>query len=295
MTSDVGVPLAERIAGAGGDLTPSERRLATLITDDPTAAAFATVAELAARAHVSGPTVVRFAAKLGFDGYSALQEHARRSVAAQLRRPTDRLRRDGSTTIPGTDRAADAWTAARDAAVAGVGAVFDALSPEEITALATPVAEATGRVWIVSSETASAAAHVLDNELSLLRPDVHLLAGSGAEVAAELIDAAATDVAIAIDAPRYERRVVDTTRWLHSAGAVVVALTDGPLSPLAALADRWCRVDVPAVGPFDSSLPTIAAVELLVTEVAHQLRDVATHRLDRAETLWALHGVFVDG
>ena len=285
------VPLAELIAAASDELTPSERRLAALITDDPTAVAFATVADIAGRVDVSGPTVVRFATKLGFDGYSGLQTHAQQSVAAQLRRPTDRHRQD---TILHEGVSDDSWGQRRAAAIGSVDAVFQSVTPEQIRSLATPIAASSGRVWIVSSGAASPAAHVLESELSLLRPGVRQIQGSGAQVAADLLDSAAGDVVVAIDTPRYEARIVETVRWLADVGAVVVAITDGPLSPLASLADTWCRVDVHAVGPFDSALPTLTVVELLVAEVAHQLRGAATGRLDRAETLWSLHGVFVD-
>jgi DNA-binding MurR/RpiR family transcriptional regulator len=283
-------PLTELIAVTNDELTPSERRLATIIVDDPTALAFETVADLARRAGLSGPTVVRFATKLGFDGYGDLQAYARRSLATQLRRPTDRLRRDD---VGGA--LADDWDDVRMATANSVEAVFDSTTPEQVAAMAEAIATTRGRVWIVSSDTSSAAAHVLHNGLSLLRQGVRHLSGGAAAVTAELVDAAPGDVVVAIDTPRYEQRIVDTVRWLAGLGAIVLAVTDGPLSPLAGLADSWCQVDVRSVGPFDSALPTVAVAELVVADVAARLRDAATRRLDRAEALWALHGVFVDG
>jgi len=283
-------PLPELIAMSNEELTPSERRLATIITDDPTVLAFETVADLARRAGLSGPTVVRFATKLGFDGYGELQAHARRSLAVQLRRPTDRLRREGAG-----GASTDEWDEVRRVTANSVDAVFDSVRPEQVGAMAQAIAATPGRVWIVSSDTSSAAAHVLHNGLSLLRPGVHHLTGGAAAVTAELIDSADGDVVVAIDTPRYEHRIVDTVRWLADLGAVVVAITDGPLSPLAGLAAIWCRVDVRSVGPFDSALPTVAVAELVVAGVADEVRDAASVRLDRAEALWALHGVFIDG
>lgn len=278
--------LDELIAGAaGGDggLTPSERRLAAFTVDHPTALAFDTVASVADQVGVSGPTVIRFATKLGFDGYGSLQQHVQSLVAGQLRRPNDR-HRDG---IDGADEH-------RSIAVGSVERALSTISVDDIRALATPLASAPGRVWITSSGTSSAGAYVLANGLAPLRSDVHHLTGSGAAISAELIAAAPDDVVIAIDMPRYERRIVDTARWLADVGATVLAITDGPLSPLASLAHTWVAVDVPAIGPFDSVLPTVAVAELVVAEVAHQLGDTAIDRLDRAEALWALHGVFLD-
>src|SRR4051812_5782305 len=57
-----------RISEAGPRLTTAERKVADVIAADVDAVAFATVAELARKAHTSGPTVVRLAVKLGFSG-----------------------------------------------------------------------------------------------------------------------------------------------------------------------------------------------------------------------------------
>lgn len=280
--------LAELIAGAAGAegrLTPSERRLAAYVDAHPTALAFETVASMADHIGVSGPTVIRFATKLGFDGYADLQQHVQSLVAGQLRRPSDRHRdgRDGAD-VDGQ----------RETALASVERAMTSVASDDIKALAAPLADASGHVWITSSGTSSAAAHVLAHGLTALRPGVRHLTGSGAAISAELIAATSTDVVIAIDMPRYERRVVDTVRWLDGLGATVLAITDGPLSPLVSLADVWVAVDVPAIGPFDSALPTVAVAELVVAELAHQLGDAVIERLDRAEALWALHGVFED-
>ena len=90
--------IADRIAAAGASLTPTERRVAEVVTAEPTALAFDTVAELADRVGSSGPTVVRFAAKLGFDGYArppaARPSSTDRAVVA--RRPQPIRRRDAT-------------------------------------------------------------------------------------------------------------------------------------------------------------------------------------------------------
>ena len=60
-------------------------------------------------------------------------------------------------------------------------------------------------------------------------------------------------------------------RTLVELNVDLVAITDGPLSPIATMTELWCELDVPAVGPFDSSLPSVIAAELLVLEVVRQL------------------------
>ena len=84
------------------------------------------------------------------------------------------------------------------------------------------------------------------------------------------------------------------TRTLADLGVPVIAFTDGPLSPLATIARHWCELRVPAMGPFDSSVPAVTAAELLVAQVASELGDAARERIDRLETIWRSTGTFLD-
>ena len=101
------------------------------------------------------------------------------------------------------------------------------------------------------------------------------------------------DTAVVFDFHRYRTHAVNTARVLAESGVRVVAVTDGPLSPLVALTDTWCELIVPAVGPFDSSVPAVAMAELFVASVAGVLREDARERIDRTEELWEVTGVFV--
>ena len=85
--------IQERIAEVGIRLTPTERRIAQTVLDDPTLLAFGTVADLAKEAKTSHPSIVRFATKLGFEGYTDLQGWVRQGVADQLGTPGQRIRR----------------------------------------------------------------------------------------------------------------------------------------------------------------------------------------------------------
>ena len=50
---------------------------------------------------------------------------------------------------------------------------------------------------------------------------------------------------------------------------------------------------MPAIGPFDSSVPVVALAELLVSQVAKGLHADATARIDRIEALWKETNVFL--
>lgn len=266
------------VAAVSGDLTPAERRIAEAVLAEPTLLAFGTVSDLASRVGTSRPTVVRFANKLGFAGYTQLQKHVRSDLSHRLARPSERIRHEDGKS-PG----------AKAAINHAVNSVFEAVEGERLGALAAPVLRAE-RVWILSGETSQAGARKLYSGLSIVRPGVRFV--DERTFSADTCDAGPADAAVVMDFFRYRRRVTEAARLLARSGVAIVAITDSPLSPLVELTDTWCEIEVPAVGPFDSSVPAVAIAELLVARVARDLQHEATARIDRIEALWEETGVF---
>ena len=62
--------MLERIRASLSSLAPAEQRVGKLVLADPRSFAALPVSELADRAHVSKPTVVRFCRSMGYDGLS---------------------------------------------------------------------------------------------------------------------------------------------------------------------------------------------------------------------------------
>ena len=266
------------VAAVSGELTPAERRIAGAVLAEPTLLAFGTVSDLAARVGTSRPTIVRFAHKLGFEGYAQLQRHVRSDLSHRLARPSERIRHEEGQ-APG----------ARAAVNNAIASVFEAVNGERLGKLAAPIVQAE-RVWILSGETSQAGARKLYSGLSIVRPGVRLL--EDRTFGANACDAGPRDAAVVMDFFRYRRKVTEAARLLAQSGTAIVAITDSPLSPLVELTDTWCEIEVPAIGPFDSSVPAVAIAELLVARVARDLQDEATARIDRIESLWEATGVF---
>jgi DNA-binding MurR/RpiR family transcriptional regulator len=271
--------IQDLIASKNESLTPTERRIAGIVLDDPTRLAFGTVAELAREARTSGPSVVRFAAKLGFEGYSQLQAAVREGVSRQLSTPSHRIRQR------------DAQVPVRQSVEGAIELVFQTLDPDRLASLALPLAKAR-HVWVLSGETSLAGAYTLHSGLSMLRPRVHLALEHS--IGRDLCGARAGDAAVVIDFARYRRAPMLAARELADAGVELVVITDGPFSPLVSLTKNWCALTIPAVGPFDSSLPAVLAAELIVKRVAEELGKASRERIDRLERLWRKTGTYLE-
>ncbi len=260
------------VAAVSTSLTPTDRRIAEAVLAEPTLLAFGTVSDLADHIGTSRPSIVRFATKLGFEGYTQLQQHVRSDLSHLLSRPSERIRSDGDKAVPARVAISDA-----------IASVFDAIEGERLAELIDPIVRAE-KVWILSGETSQAGAHALHSGLSMVRPGVRSLVEHS--FGSDLSDAGPGDAAVVFDFYRYRRQVATATRVLADAGTTIVAITDSPLSPLVELADTWCQIEVPAIGPFDSSVSVVAMCELLVAAVAKALHEDAANRIDRIETLW---------
>ena len=213
------------------------------------------------------------------DGFSELQQSVREEISKQFTSPSHRARHQDESVAPVQLKIEDA-----------VHAAFDALTPECIKAMAMPIVVAKN-VWILSGETSMAGAIALASGLSMIRPNVRLVQEHSAS--RDLCGALADDVAVVFDFSRYRRNSVIAARTLADLDVPIVAITDGPLSPLSSLTENRCELDVPAVGPFDSSVPAVLAAELLVSQVVTELGDEALNRIDRLEVFWQATDTFL--
>jgi DNA-binding MurR/RpiR family transcriptional regulator len=279
-------------------LTKAERRVAAVVADDPEAVAFGTVADVARRSGASGATVVRLAAKLGFEGFVELQAAVREEMARRLRPASERIRRPAPGDVLGTVLATE---------MANVAATLEAVDrpafDEAVRLLSGPPKPgragergrpATGRVLVLSGDASAGVAALFAGELSMLRPGVALVGGSEVRVARLLADVGPPDVVVVFDLARYDRAVLDAAGRAAAAGATLVALSDSALSPLAAAATVSFTAAVTGAGPFDSHVGLLALANALLAGVAARLRRSATDRLDRVESAWAGAAVLTD-
>jgi len=274
-----------QIDGHRGGLTPAERKVAAIVLSDPEAVAFGTVADLARRAGASGATVVRLAAKLGYDGFPGLQGAVREEMARRLRPAAERIRR----TEPG-----DALSRTLAVELDNLTATLESVDRTDLAQAVRLLARPRAKVLILSGDASHGVALTFATELSMLRPGVEHVAGSPVQVARALARAGPDDVVVVLDLARYDRWVLEAAGRAAAEGAQVIAVTDDRLSLLAGTARLAFAAAAAGAGPFDSHVGMLALINALVTGVADRLRRSATERLDRLETAWTEAGVLVD-
>lgn len=272
--------IEQRLLQRSESLTPAERRIAEAVLAAPQLVGFGTVAELAVASGVGTATVVRFATKLGYDGFSDLQQSVQTDLTGQLRPAVERIRDQRPETV-------DTLIGHHGAVESdNVRSTMDPLDPAVVGDVVERLADTDRSVLVLSGVASQGVALQFLGDLRQLRGGCELLGGSPVEIGRALALAGDGATVVAIDLRRYERWVIEALHLAKRRDAWVVALTDSVLSPLASNADRALVVSAAASGPFDSHVGTLALLNLLVTEVARATRADATLRLDRLEAAW---------
>ena len=135
--------VSEQIRQRLGELSPSERRVArTLLTGPPTIG-LESSARLAQHAGVSGPTVSRFIAELGFANYAAFQRALHEEIAARMMPPVEVYRRHQAE-----HRSADVLGASAQTMIEAVSASVAGVNPDEFRRAVSTLADAGRQVLI---------------------------------------------------------------------------------------------------------------------------------------------------
>lgn len=277
----LGATVAERVRHAEGGLSPAERKIARALTANYPAAGLASASGLAAQAGVSAPTVVRFVARLGFDGYRHFQQSLREEVQARHASPLTL-----APVIGADSPTSELVEAAQQVGGAALAQTFAALPEGEFDQAVGLLCDPARRIACFGGRFSQLLAEYLDLHLRLLRPGTLVHTAAPGRDAGFRVDLSRRDVCVVFDFRRYQDDTVQLARYAHERGAKIVLFTDPWLSPVAEFADVVLPARVEAPSPFDSLVAPMALLETLVAAVHARLGPAAEERMRAAEEPW---------
>ncbi len=272
--------LGELIHQRSADLTPSERKVARALFATNMMAGFDTVAELAQRTQVSGPTVVRFATKLGFAGYPEFQKALRQDLAARIDSPLRMYERRRAKSGP-----KDVVEQAHQTFVRALDATFANLPRAEIEAVVELLADPRRPIWTTGGRSSQTCATALFSDLFQFRPNCRLIGSDGGLRNDSLLDMGRRDVLIVFDFRRYQKDTVDFAHKAAKRGVTIVLITDPWLSPIADIADHVLTASVEAPSPYDSLVAALAVAETLLAALVARMGTSIRQRIEVLEEL----------
>ncbi len=266
------VSILERVKAALPALPPAEQRVAKLLLLDARAFASLPVSELADRAHVSKPTVVRFCRSVGYDGLTDFKIKLAGSVnegVPFVHRAVDEDDKPGDVIVKVVDNAVAALLHYRnDAASHAFERAIQAL---------TDSARHSRRIEFYGVGNSGIVAQ--DAQHKFFRLGINTAASSDGHV--QLMSAtmlSAGDCAVIISNSGRSRDLLDTAEIARKKGATIIIIT-ASASPLAQLASGPGQIllavdhpeDYDRYSPMVSRLLHLIAVDILTTGVALRL------------------------
>ena len=272
-------------------LSSSEARVAEAIIADPRLVIDLTITDLAHECGTSLSTVARFCQTLGYSGYREF----RMEVASALSREAAERDRFGlaDSDINPDDSASEVVAKVAFHEVLAIEQTAESLDMEVLDQVVDAIVAA-GHVDLYGFGASGLTAQDLQHKLSR----IGMSAFCSVDIHLALVSAALrkpTDVAIGIS---HTGRTAETNHALQvarSAGAVTVAITNSPVSPITEFADfvltTRARESAYRMGAMSSRIAQLALVDFLFVRVAQRRHDAVSEPLRRTFEVTASHRI----
>lgn len=247
--------IADRIRSKWTNLTKSDRMVARRLLADYPLAGLKTLAELAQRAGVSAPSVIRCVKKLGFDSYPEFQTALHDEIQASF----DRV----------VAEAPDGPPASIEFNLAhGVNKTVAFAQQAEINQLAGLIANSKTSVLCLGGRVSQAIAMIFQAHLLRLRRRVELVSANPVERAERLMDVSKNDVVIIFDFAPYDPQARSFAQLASERKANVVCFTDFDQSPVVDDSEIIICAENSTMHGVPSLTAALAAAEMVLARVS---------------------------
>jgi DNA-binding MurR/RpiR family transcriptional regulator len=280
-TRTADLSIAETIRQGLGQLTPTERKPALALLANYPVPGLEPVAQFAKRAGVSGPTILRLVAKLGFSSYPRFQQALRDELELRVQPPL--AKRGGQRLRRRPDD--DFVNKYGRAIIANIENSLSEVPRSEFRGTLDLLADRRRRISLLGGRFSSSVALQFYLHLRELRPSVHLVSGQTATWVEHLLDFGSRDVLIVFDIRRYQDDVVRFAKEAAAQGADIVLFTDHWLSPIAAVARHVFALRTAMPSSWESFAALSALTEIMVARLQALSWSETRRRMEHLERI----------
>lgn len=282
----------QRLEARYVSFSPQLQRAARFVREHPQDVALSSMRGLSSRAGVSPAAMSRLAQALDIENWEAFQaEHRNWLTTGRHDVFSDRAGRllDSMKMPHGEDGLLDAIRAAE---TANVEAAFKPQTRTALDEAATLLIEAPS-ITVFGIRSCFPVAFSIHYSLSLFSSGTRLATGTGGVLFDELDHLRPGDAFIVVSVDPYSREAVEAARHATNVGARIVALTDGPLSPIALLADVTLIAGNASPAYIASPIGLLALAQGLTTLLFARAGDEALAALRRREAALAARSAYL--
>ncbi|MBQ2433633.1 MAG: MurR/RpiR family transcriptional regulator [Clostridia bacterium] len=262
-----------------------QKRIASAILNNYEKTAYMTAAKLGAFCEVSESTVVRFAAALGYDGYPQLQKALQELIRHRLT-ATQRLEMTGDMGH------AQVLNKVLKTDIQNIRSTLDELDLNTFDSVIESMLQARN-IYVLGLRASAPLAEFLGHYLNFIFPNVHTVTSGVSDVFEQVARISDEDVLLGISFPRYTSHTVKAMKFARSRGATLIAITDGPLSPLHTEAN-YCLMAKSDMASFvDSMAAPLSLINALIVALSQRRRTQVTEYFQKMEDIWSEYRVYL--
>jgi DNA-binding MurR/RpiR family transcriptional regulator len=272
--------LEARINESLPGLSPKQKQLAHFMLDNKYLVSFASASQVGERVHVSAATVVRFAQRLGYQGFHELRAAVREELPTYLtavERIQKRLAAPPSehdipqqvfhTDIKNIERTASGLDAAH----------LDAALEEVLRAK---------QILVIGCGLSAASVSFLTHSLKVMGFNARMAVDGGLSLTTDIVQLGPDTLVIAIDLWRYARSIVQAVHSARRQGARIIAITDSAASPLAQVADYAFEAAADGAAHSLSPAAVISLLNVFIAGLSYRVPDQVMESLRRVDAMY---------
>ncbi len=278
--------MIDRLNQSGKRLSKGHRKIAQYIVDHYDKAVFMTASKLGESVGVSESTVVRFASAMGYEGYPQLQRSLQELVSHRL---TANQRFEMSTEIDPRE----ALGVVLKSDMQNLRATLEQMDAAVFEDVVKRLLSAKS-IYVMGLRSAAPLAQFMGYYLNYIFDNVHLVSSGATDVFEEISKLKENDVLVGISFPRYSTRTLEAMRFAKRCGAQVVAITDGPMSPLADMADATLTARTDMASFVDSLAAPLSLINALLVALGLHRKDALSRHFRQLESIWETYEVYLE-
>jgi len=277
--------LIYRLNQTGKRLSKGHRKIAEYIVEHYDKAVFMTASSLGECVGVSESTVVRFASALGYEGYPQLQKALQELVRHRL---TAVQRFEMTSDLPQEE----VLKTVLKADMNNIRSTIDEIDAEAFNRVVQRIVHAR-TIYVIGVRSAATLAQFLGYYLHYAFDNVQIV-GVGMDVYEQISRITAEDILIGISFPRYSTRTLEAMKFARSKGAQVIAITDGPMSPLVDAATECLMAHTDMASFVDSLAAPLSVINALIVAVGLCRREELAEHFAQLESIWEQNHIYLE-
>lgn len=271
-----------------GRLSKGQKLIANFIINSYDRAAFMTAASLGEAIGVSESTVVRFANRLGYQGYRELQNDLQELIKNKLT-TVQRIHLQESSYKNEENVLSKIMEKDMENIKKTVNEI-DSRSFEEAVDLVLQGKQ----IYIIGLRSSSFLAGYLGFYLNFLFDNVKVISYGPNDIFEQLLKVSSKDVLIVITYPRYSKRIMDVLEYAKNKGTSIITITDSLISPAAHKADVSLIASSEMLSFVDSLVAPMSLINSFIIALGNEKKEDLNIYFEDLESIWKEYGIYSD-